>query len=108
MLAKPVISYPKANTLFTAPVDFTVTAKVTAGKAVTYGVRAAARNQVVAKNHTGRFRKLAAGEYCVYVRYDPNGPSSQCVPFTVRLAVKREPVQVPAPKTITPQLIQKK
>jgi hypothetical protein len=89
VLARPVISYPKANTTFTAPVDFTVKARVAAGKAPTYGVRAAARNQVVAKNHTGRFSKLAAGQYCVYVRYDPNGPESACVPFSVRLAVER-------------------
>jgi hypothetical protein len=98
-LARPLITLPAANARFTTPVSFTARARLAPGKQVTYGIRPQGRDRAVAKSRSGRFSNLAlaSGGYCVYVTYEPSGPASQCVPFTVRLAVPRAPLAAPQP-----------
>ncbi len=100
VLARPVITYPQPNTKFTAPASFSVRAKLVSGKEVRYGLRPPGLRDV-APGSKSRFSNLKAGNYCVYVTYHPGGPESQCVPFSVRLPIKRAPMQA-TPKPVTP------
>ena len=98
-LAKPVIIYPRANTVFTAPFNLRILARVVPGKPATYHIR---RNGTpLDENDRGLFIRLGVGEYCVSVRYRSSGPESDCVPFRVQLARQRAPVQ--EPRVLPPQ-----
>lgn len=113
MLAKPVITYPAPNASFTSPARFTAKARFISGRKVFFGVRRDGQRRDVARSNNGSFSNLGPGNYCVYVTYDPGGPISDCVPFAVRLAVKRAPAQqtpAPAPKPapVTPPMKQMK
>ncbi|MGB5440536.1 MAG: hypothetical protein WBN57_12390 [Gammaproteobacteria bacterium] len=104
VVAKPVIIYPTPNAIIykrgdpvkspggrtTRTVDLAVKANVIPGRRVNYHIAMPGRPSGIAPfpNRDGRFENLRVGEYCVYVRYEPDGPESKCVPFSVRLAVE--------------------
>ena len=100
-LARPEITYPTPNATFTAPAKVTAKASLVSGKKHIYGLRQQGQTRDIARNGNGQFANLNAGNYCVYVAYDPAGPASDCIPFTVRIAMKRPPAMQTAPKPIT-------
>lgn len=101
MLAQPLITYPKKNTIFTTPASFNVNAKLVSGKKLKYALRKPGQFDDYLKNNTGHFSNINPGKYCIYVAYEPGGPASECVPFSVRLAMKKAPVMRTAPKPVT-------